>query len=78
MATDTLLLDVRGVAAALSVSRRTVQGLIYTGELASVKIGRCRRVSAAELAAFVQNKTAEGRSSPAVQEASASGHPTPV
>ncbi len=52
-ATQALLLDVRGAAAALSVSPRTVQTLVYSGELPSVKIGRSRRIADADLAAYV-------------------------
>ncbi len=48
-----LLLDLLQVANALSVSRRTVQGLVYAGALPSVKIGRSRRVALADLEVFV-------------------------
>jgi excisionase family DNA binding protein len=69
-----LLLDLPQVAEALSLSLRSVQGLIYAGKLASVTVGRSRRVAAADLADFVQmlrvqNKTVEAPSlAPTVQE----------
>ena len=49
-----LLLDLPEVAGALSLSLRTIQNLIYRGELRSVLVGRCRRVAAPDLAAFVE------------------------
>jgi excisionase family DNA binding protein len=41
-------------AARLSLSRRTLQSLLYAGKLRSVKIGRCRRVAIADLELFVE------------------------
>jgi excisionase family DNA binding protein len=48
-----LLLSLDQAAAALSLSRRTVQTLIYSAELPSVKVGRSRRVAVADLHAYV-------------------------
>ncbi len=60
-AVETLLLDVRQVAAALSVSPRTAQNLIYRGRLQSVTVGRLRRVAAVDLTAFVMTLRAENK-----------------
>lgn len=49
-----LLLDVHEVAARLSVSRATAENLIYTGELRSVKVRRCRRVAVEDLEGYIQ------------------------
>ncbi|WP_407540261.1 helix-turn-helix domain-containing protein [Deinococcus radiomollis] len=53
------LLTVEGAAEALSVHRTTVYDLINSGKLASVKIGRLRRVPVAALDAYIQQLTAE-------------------
>ncbi len=50
-----LLLDLPQVAGALSLSLRTVQGLIYSGQLRSLTVGRSRRVAVADLDAFVED-----------------------
>ena len=49
-----MLLDVGEVAEELAISRRSVQALVYSGALASVKIGRTRRVARVDLEDFVQ------------------------
>ena len=49
-----LLLNLDQAARGLAVSRRTLQALIYRGELPSVRIGRCRRIAAADLQRFVE------------------------
>ena len=48
-----LLLDLQQVAVALSLSLRSVQGLVYDGRLRSLTVGRSRRVAVADLDAFV-------------------------
>ncbi len=49
------LLTVAQTAEALSVCRQTVQNLMNTGKLESVKIGRARRVKAASVMALIEN-----------------------
>lgn len=39
----------------LRVGRSTVQKLLNAGELPSVKIGRCRRIRAADLQQYLKN-----------------------
>lgn len=45
----------------LKVSRTTFYDLVKTGRLATVKIGRSRRVSQAELERFIGRQTVGGR-----------------
>lgn len=47
------------VAGCLGVGRNTVYELIAAGRLQSVKIGRCRRVTRAQLDDFVTSLSAE-------------------
>jgi excisionase family DNA binding protein len=54
-----LLLDIRGAAGRLAISPRHCQGLVYSGQLRSVRIGRCRRILVSELERFV-TELAEG------------------
>lgn len=49
------LLTVSQTAEALSVCRQTVQNLMNSGKLESVKIGRARRVKAASVLALIEN-----------------------
>jgi excisionase family DNA binding protein len=49
----TLLLTVEQTAAELHIARRRVFELIRDGQLASVKIGRSRRIRSADLAEYV-------------------------
>ncbi|WP_405409121.1 helix-turn-helix domain-containing protein [Streptomyces decoyicus] len=51
------LLTVDQVAARLCVSRWTVYNLIRSRELASLTIGRCRRISEAALNAYISLRT---------------------
>lgn len=51
--TGELLIGLDEAGRRLSLSRRSVQGLIYCGELRSVKIGRSRRIAVIELQAYV-------------------------
>ena len=62
--TDQLLVDLNEAAARLSVSRRTIQGLIYQGELPSCTVGRRRLISVASLEAFVDRLRAESEPAP--------------
>jgi excisionase family DNA binding protein len=50
-----LLLDLPEVATSLSLSLRSVQALVYSGQLRSVTLGRSRRVVKADLEAFVED-----------------------
>ena len=54
MTPDRLLVGVDEAARMLSLSKRSVQQLIYLGELPSVLIGRCRRIRIDDLVAFVE------------------------
>ena len=58
-----LLLTVPEVASALKVGRNVVYELVLTGQLASIKIGRLRRVPVGALETFItaQLATVEGR-----------------
>lgn len=53
------LLTVRQVMARLQVSKHTVYHLIRTRRLRSVRIGRCRRIPATALAAYVRDLSGE-------------------
>ena len=54
-----VLLDVKEAAARLKLGRTTVFELIKLGEIASVRIGRSRRIPAVELEAYVARLVAE-------------------
>lgn len=58
---DTQLLMVEEAAERLKISRDYVYRLIKDGELASVKIGRSRRISEACIAEFIEAKTVPTR-----------------
>lgn len=49
-----LLLTVDDAARALQIGRRLAYTLVMTGQLASVKVGRCRRVPMVALESYVQ------------------------
>lgn len=51
---DVHLLTPDQVAQRLAVSRRTVYALVGSGELASVRVGRLRRVSIGQLRAYIE------------------------
>lgn len=53
------LLTVEAVADTLKVGRTTVYELLNSGALASVKIGRCRRVLRSDLNAYIANLRSE-------------------
>lgn len=53
------LLTVDDVMARLQVGRHTVYHLIRSRRLHSVRIGRCRRIPAASLAAYLDELTKE-------------------
>jgi len=56
------LLTVQQVADRLAISEREVYRMISTGELASFKLGRKRRVELAELARFIAEQRGAGAS----------------
>jgi excisionase family DNA binding protein len=58
-----LLLTVPEVASALGGGRNAVYELVLTGQLASIKIGRLRRVPISALETFINTQltTVEGR-----------------
>lgn len=65
-----LLMRVNEVSHALGLSRGAVYALISEGSLPSVKIGRSRRVAAADLEAWVRDRLAhrdEGSDQPSGQ-----------
>lgn len=64
MAVEKLLLKPEEAAEILSIGRSKVYELIGTGELASVRIGACRRIPAEALSDFVAGLR---DTSPAVQ-----------
>ena len=53
VADDQLLVTPEEAARRLSVGRTTIYGLMASGELQSVNIGRCRRVPVSSLSSFV-------------------------
>ena len=50
---ERLLVDLGEAAKALSISRRSVQELVYRRVLASVRVGRCRRIAVQDLEDYV-------------------------
>ena len=54
---EQLLFTAEDVAEVLAVGRTTVYELMRTDRLATVRIGRCRRISAAALLAYVDSLT---------------------
>ena len=68
MAVEKLLLKPEEAAEILSIGRSKVYELMGTGELASVRIGACRRIPAEALTDFVAGLR---DTSPAVQSTSA-------
>lgn len=52
--TVVLLLTVPQVAQRLGLGRSTIYSFLQTGALPSLKVGRLRRITAADLDAFVQ------------------------
>lgn len=59
MEANPLLLTVEAAADRLSVGRTTLFELISSGAVASVKIGRARRIPASALDEYVRRLTAE-------------------
>ncbi|WP_342841545.1 helix-turn-helix domain-containing protein [Candidatus Lucifugimonas marina] len=49
------LMNLKEVSEVLRISRTSVYDLLATGQLESVKIGRSRRVLAADLEAFIRS-----------------------
>ncbi len=57
---EQMLLTPERAADQLDIGRTTVYGLIATGELDSVKIGRSRRIPAEALVAYVERLRNQG------------------
>ncbi|HEX5405328.1 MAG TPA: excisionase family DNA-binding protein [Pseudonocardiaceae bacterium] len=55
------LLTVEAAAARLSIGRTTMFALIGRGEIASVRVGRLRRVPATALTAYIDQLAADQR-----------------
>lgn len=53
---ESILLRVPEVALRLGLGRSTIYGLIASGELMSVRVGRARRVPAASVDAWVRQR----------------------
>ncbi len=51
-------------AALLSLSRAMLYRLIALGQVETIAVGRCRRVTARQLDAFVRSREAEGVTAP--------------
>ncbi len=56
---EPLLLTVSAAAKRLSIARSSLYELLLTGEVASIKIGRSRRVLASDLSDFIDRKRQE-------------------
>ena len=59
MSIDSLLLTVSQAADRLELGRSLVYELVMRGEIASIKVGRARRIPAAALEQFVAERLAE-------------------
>ena len=59
-----VLLSVEDAAERLALSRTRLYGLIKTGEIVSIRVGRLRRVPVEALAAFTARLIAEQRRPP--------------
>jgi excisionase family DNA binding protein len=55
-----LLLTIPEAAVALGIGRTLAYGLVLSGDLPSIKLGRARRVPVAGLAAYLERKMATG------------------
>jgi excisionase family DNA binding protein len=62
--TENILLSPRDAAERLGVSVRYLHLLLARGELASIKLGRLRRIPAAALDRFVEERLAAGGGTP--------------
>lgn len=60
MQDNKLLLTVEEVAERLGIGRSHAYGYVMRGEIASIKLGRCRRVPLAALEAFVRDLEGHG------------------
>ena len=57
---EKLLLNTTEVAELLGVGRNRVYELIYSGQLASAKLGRTRRIPVSTVRAYVESLCEEG------------------
>ncbi len=74
--TAPLLLTLDEAARSLSMSKRTVEDLVYRGDLPSVRVGRCRRIAAQDLADYVDGLRQENDPQQFQQLRVANGEPT--
>lgn len=69
---ERLLLSIPEVAEAMGIGRSSVYMLLDTGALASLKVGKLRRISRSELERFIHQRetatTTEPAASPAIPE----------
>jgi excisionase family DNA binding protein len=56
------LLTVEQTAYLTNLGTTTVEKLVASGELPSIKVGKCRRVLASSIDAFIQRRLGEGMS----------------
>jgi excisionase family DNA binding protein len=56
---ERLALTVEEAAQALGVSRSTMYGFVSSGEIRSIKLGKCRRIPVDALAELIQRKADE-------------------
>ncbi|MCO1657876.1 helix-turn-helix domain-containing protein [Pseudonocardia humida] len=54
-----ILLSVEDAAGRLSISRTRMYALIKAGEIASIRVGRLRRIPSSALESFIERLTAE-------------------
>ena len=59
MDTDKLLLTIPEVSFKLGLGRSVVYQLVMSGEIASVKVGRSRRIAHTAILQFLENKAEE-------------------
>jgi excisionase family DNA binding protein len=70
-----LLVDLDEAARRLSMCRRSVQSLVYAGELRAVRIGRSRRIPVIDLEAYVNSlREANDRGTASLAVVSRGGH----
>lgn len=58
---DKMLITVTEAALRLGVGRSFLYNLVLRGEIASIKLGRARRIPVAALEDFVEQRTQEGK-----------------
>lgn len=56
-----LLLKPEEAARELGISRSKLFDLLATGEIGSIKIGRCRRIPSSSLDSYIKSRIGQGR-----------------